>query len=165
MNAKVILLCLTAVVATNAYSAGAPEGACFDMIPQHHVDPQSTNAPYTVSLSKNLIRTGDKVEITIQGVKRSDTIKGFMIQARVGESPVGRWLVDKNDSYGQTLDCGKGSGNAVTHKKINGDGVEKLTFTWQAPEKLTEKVQFRATIALNGGVFWVGVVSDYLSVA
>ncbi|XP_037039998.1 putative defense protein Hdd11-like [Bradysia coprophila] len=164
MNAKVILICLMAVVATNAYSSGAPDDACFDMVPQHGVNPQSTVAPYRVFLSQSQIRSGGKVDITIQGVKRSDTIKGFMIQARVGESPTGRWLVDKNHAFGQTLDCGRGSGNAITHKRINGDGVDSLTFTWQAPAQLSAKVHFRATIALNGGVFWVGVVSDYLSV-
>jgi hypothetical protein len=164
MNAKVIFLCLMAVVATNAYSTGAPEEACADMKPQHGVDPQPSTAPYQVSLSKNRIRAGDRVDVTIRGVRRTDTIKGFMVQARVGETPVGRWLVDKNNAYSQTLDCGNGSGNAITHKKIDGDGVETLTFTWQAPRQLSEKVHFRATVALNGGVFWIGVVSDELSI-
>lgn len=112
MNAKVILICLMAVVATNAYSAGAPDGACFDMVPQHHVDPQVSAAPYQVVSSKKQLRSGDIVDVTIHGLKQTDTIKGFMVQARVGETPVGKWIVDKNHSYGQTLSCGKG--NAVS---------------------------------------------------
>lgn len=110
MNAKVILICLMAVVATNAYSSGAPDDACFDMVPQHGVGPQSSAAPYQVSLSRNQIRSGDKIDVTIRGIKRTDTIKGFMIQGRVGETPAGKWLVDKTNAYGQTLDCGNGSG-------------------------------------------------------
>lgn len=54
--------------------------------------------------------------------------------------------------------------NAVTHKKINGDGPNKISLTWQAPPDLAANVNFRATVALNGGVFWVGVLSPQLSV-
>lgn len=54
--------------------------------------------------------------------------------------------------------------NAITHKKIDGDGPSSLTFTWQAPPELEADVHFRATVALNGGVFWVGVQSEKLSV-
>lgn len=114
MNAKVILVCLMAVTATNAYSSGAPDGACFDMVPQHHVDPQATKAPYQVHLSKNQLRSGDKIDVTIHGLKQSDTIKGFMIQARVGDTPVGKWVVDKNNAYGQELNCGNGSGVSIS---------------------------------------------------
>lgn len=92
---------------------GAPDEACFDMVPQHGVDPQSSKAPYQVHLSKNQLRSGDKVDITIHGLKQTDTIKGFMVQARVGETPVGKWLVDKNNSYGQQLNCGNGSGVSI----------------------------------------------------
>lgn len=102
------------VAATNAYSSGAPDSACFDMVPQHHVDPQVSTAPYEILLSKNQLVAGkqDKVDITIRaipGLKDSVTIKGFMIQARNGTSPIGKWLVDKNNSYGQTLSCGSKS--------------------------------------------------------
>lgn len=110
MYAKIILIGLMAVVATNAYSAGAPGEACFDMVPQHQVDPQLSRAPYQVHISKNQLRSGDKVDVTIHGLKQTDTIKGFMIQARVGDTPVGKWLVDKNNSYGQQLNCGNGVG-------------------------------------------------------
>ncbi len=98
------------VVATNAYSTGAPDEACFDMVPQHGVNPQSSKAPYEVKLSKTQLRSGDRIDVTINGLKRGDTIKGFMVQARVGQTPVGKWLVDKNYAYGQPLDCGNGSG-------------------------------------------------------
>lgn len=118
MNAKVFLVCLMAVATTNAYSNGAPDMACFDMIPQHGVDPQSSKAPYQVQLARNQIRSGGQIDITIRGLKQSHTIKGFLVQGRVGMTPVGKWLVDKNNAYGQQLSCG------------NGYGVSKFVFMW-----------------------------------
>lgn len=109
MYSKVIFICLVAVTATNAYGRGAPTGACSDMIPRHPVDPQTSRAPYEVQVSKNKIRSDDTVDVTIRGLKPSDTIKGFMVQARVGETPVGIWLVNKNHAYAQTLSCGSGN--------------------------------------------------------
>lgn len=53
--------------------------------------------------------------------------------------------------------------NAVTHKKIT-DEVREVVMTWTAPANLRERVTFFATIAKNGGVFWVAQKSDVLSV-
>jgi Reeler domain len=55
--------------------------------------------------------------------------------------------------------------NSITHKKIAGEGVNSLTFRWIAPAQLRETVVFKATIALNGGVFWVGHSSQPLTVS
>lgn len=53
--------------------------------------------------------------------------------------------------------------NAVTHKKL-AQGVQQVTFKWTAPANLSERVVFLATIAKNGGVFWVQQKSDILNV-
>ncbi len=93
MNAKVILIGLMTVVAANAYSSGAPDKACIDMAPKHSggsIKPQTSIAPYEVKLSKNELRSGDTVDVTIHGFKRSDTIQGFMVQGRVGDTPVNK---------------------------------------------------------------------------
>lgn len=55
--------------------------------------------------------------------------------------------------------------NAVTHKKIAGDGPDNVSFSWTAPKQLSEKVTFYYTVALNGGVFWVAQKSEQLSVS
>jgi hypothetical protein len=57
----------------------------------------------------------------------------------------------------------KHSQNAVTHKKI-ANGVRTVKMLWTAPKSLTEKVVIYATVARNGGTFWVNQKSDVISV-
>lgn len=54
------------------------------------------------------------------------------------------------------------SQNAVTHRKH--DGVNQVQFKWTAPKNLAERVNFYATVAKNGGVFWVAQKSQTLNV-
>lgn len=56
------------------------------------------------------------------------------------------------------------SQSAVTHRKIDGTGPKKVSFKWTAPQDLKGVVTFRATVAQNGGVFWVGQESTPLTV-
>lgn len=42
---------LSVVAYTQAYSSGAPESACQDMIPRHPVEPQKHPAPYIITTS------------------------------------------------------------------------------------------------------------------
>lgn len=104
-----VLLVLSSALLINAYSAGAPRGACEDMTPQHHVDGQTSPVPYQFILSKRSIRAGDTIQLTIKGKSASDKIKGLLVQARVGHSPVGMFSVPSNSPYVQTVDCGNGS--------------------------------------------------------
>lgn len=92
---------------SNAYSTGAPEETCNDMTPQHHVDPQSSQAPYTLTVSRNTIRSGDDVKLTIEGKSPQDKIKGFLIQVRQNNSnkPLGTFKVDPKDSFIQAVTC------------------------------------------------------------
>lgn len=90
-----------------AYSSGAPADACEDMVPQHHTDPQTSDAPYNFQLSRKAIRSGDEVQLTISGKTSADKIRGFMVQARQGSKRVGQFKVDSKDPFVQTLDCGK----------------------------------------------------------
>jgi hypothetical protein len=158
-----VVLAVATIPAALCYSSGAPAGACSDGIPQHHVDPQKTPAPYDISLSTSKIRSGESVEITIKGKSSEDTIKGLLVKAVVGNTPVGKFEVAPNDPNIQTLDCGNSKNNAVTHKKI-ANGVRSVKFNWIAPRGLSEKVVFVSTIALNGGKFWVDQKSQTLSV-
>lgn len=54
--------------------------------------------------------------------------------------------------------------NAVTHQKMFGNGVNSVKFIWVAPPKTTEDVKFYATVALNGGIYWVKKVVETVSV-
>lgn len=113
---SIIAIALVCAVAPSvySYSAGAPEGACIDMTPQHHVDPQVSVAPYKLALSSNQLRADENgsVQLKLQGNGAGDTIKGFMIQARIGDKPVGKFTV-KSKKHAQLLNCG---GQAVSFR-------------------------------------------------
>lgn len=104
----IALVCV--IPSAYSYSKGAPEGACGDMIPQHHVEPQPSEAPYKLLLSSKQLKAdqSQSVDVKIQGNSAGDTIKGFMMQARVGDKPVGKFTV-KSKKYAQLLNC-SGSG-------------------------------------------------------
>uniref|UniRef100_A0A336KCX4 CSON005752 protein n=1 Tax=Culicoides sonorensis TaxID=179676 RepID=A0A336KCX4_CULSO len=161
----IALLVLSAPMLIHGFSKGAPTSACDDMVPQHHVAAQTSKVPYDLVLSKNSIKAGDTIQITLKGKSAENKIKGLLVQARVGNSPVGKFSVPSNNPYAQTIDCGNGSFNTVTHTKINGDGPDSVSFSWTAPKKLSERVTFYYTVALNGGVFWVAQKSEPLSVS
>lgn len=90
-----------------AYSDGAPPGACFDMTPQHHgILAQEGNSSYIILASPSTQRPGYPIRVTLQATKNDELIKGFMVQARVGMTPVG--VFRSLDGYSHTLDCGNG---------------------------------------------------------
>lgn len=93
----------------SAFSGGAPKDACGDMVPQHHVDPQKGKSPYSLLVSKKSIKAGDVVQLTLKGRTASDTFKGLLVQARVGDQLVGQFTVPSNNPYIQVVDCGNGS--------------------------------------------------------
>lgn len=101
---SIALICAIPCVYT--YSGGAPPDACSDMTPKHHVKPQKSPVPYTLSTSTDKLRAGqnEPVSLKIQGKSAGDTIKGFMIQARIGEKPVGKFIV-KSKKHAQLLNC------------------------------------------------------------
>ena len=98
-----------------SYSSGAPPSACADLTPKHKVDPQRSASPYDILLSKNKIRSGDTVELTLVGKSGRDTITGFICQARVGKTPIGQFHVPSATSaLAQATDC---NGNQVSYSK------------------------------------------------
>ncbi|KPJ11927.1 hypothetical protein RR48_09864 [Papilio machaon] len=127
-----IAVAVAVLAYADGYSVGAPESACKDMIPRHPVPAQKTAAPYKITTSTKVVRAGTPMEVTISGNKPSDTMRGILLQARKGDDIVGTFTLDPNDSFAQLLNCGA-PGNAL--------------------------IKFRATIAYNGAVFWVGVES------
>lgn len=78
------------------------------MTPRHHVDAQTGPAPYDIILDKKNIRAGETVAITIRGRGRDDAFKGLLVQARVGDTPIGIFDVDQSRQYVQVLNCDGG---------------------------------------------------------
>ncbi|XP_041970353.1 putative defense protein Hdd11-like [Aricia agestis] len=152
-------------VYAEAYSEGAPTSACKDMIPRHPVEPKKTPAPYIVTTNTKVVKAGTPLEVTISGKTPKDTIKGLMLQARVGDQPVGTFKLAPNEQLVQLLKCSN-AGDTVTHKKHDASlDRQTITLTWVPPADLNDEVKFRATIALNGAVFWVGVESAPIKVS
>ncbi|XP_073941502.1 reeler domain-containing lethal (2) 34Fc [Choristoneura fumiferana] len=154
-----LVVVVSAVAFADAYSAGAPEGACQDMIPRHPVAPQKSPAPYTITTSTKVVKAGTPMEVVISGKGPSNTMRGLLLQARQGDKIVGKFTLPPNDRFAQLINCGE-SGNAVTHKKHDEkDDKQTVAFTWTPPAGFNDEIKFRATIAYNGAVFWVGVES------
>lgn len=53
----------------------------------------------------------------------------------------------------------------MTHKKIFANGPTKIEAIWTPPPGISGDVKFYATVALNGGIFWVDKITEKLTVA
>lgn len=155
-----LLIALAAFAAPALGNAnGAPNVACDDMIPQHGVNPQSSIAPYKIIVSKNEGKSSDVIVVTIQGNTASDTIKGFLLQGRVGKTPTGSFAPEGHSHF---LNCGSADvsiiltiyililnkltmklfQSTVTHTPFT-DKPNSLSFSWIAPLNFSGKVVFR----------------------
>lgn len=59
MFAAVVFSGLVALAA--GYGGGAPEGACGDMVPQHHTPPQKTESPFAIDINKSSVKPKGKL--------------------------------------------------------------------------------------------------------
>lgn len=113
-----ILVTFVALPSAWGYSAGAPDSACSDMVPQHGAIPQQSPAPYKLLLSTNSVRAGNEVQLELRGNGKGDLIKGFLVQARVGNQPIGQFKVPADQQkLVQTLSCS--GGNEVILRNLN----------------------------------------------
>ena len=81
--------------------------------------------------------------------------QGFLIEARQGDAPVGTFDV-LGDANIQTIDCGSGQKNAITH--TNPTVKASISATWTAPsdfDVLRGAVEFHVTVAKDHDTFWV----------
>ncbi|KAJ8921030.1 hypothetical protein NQ315_015826 [Exocentrus adspersus] len=147
-NFAVLAALLAVVSCAWAYSAGAPESTCDDMTPKHPVEPQKSELPYKVTANKKEVKAGEVVEITVSG----KTFKGFLLQVRKGDKAAGQFLIPDDDKYAKASNCHGAKGSAATHK--NATDKKSITLKWKAP-RAAGKYTVYATVAQDGGVFWV----------
>lgn len=102
-------VCLIALPSAWSYSSGAPSAACGNMTPQHGVPPQKSKAPYKLLLSTQQVTKGGEIELELKGDSADKTIKGFLVQARVGDQPVGQFKISDDDKYAQAVNCAGGN--------------------------------------------------------
>jgi hypothetical protein len=121
-------------------------------VPQHHVDPQKSASPYDIILSKNKIRGGDSIDVTIKGKSNDDTIKGFLVKAVVGGTEVGQFEVAPNDKNAQTLSCGN-SKNVCLKLKFENLLVQIIfifCLPFRTPLLIKKLKMLSVPLALNG---------------
>lgn len=118
MEFKVIVLVVAFIGSVSCFSGGAPESECSTLTPRHHVDPQKSPFPYTINLSKKQVRAGETIEVTIRGKTADDVFKGFIAQARVGDTQIGTWDASTASSYAQIKNCGNSKSVSTFNVKI-----------------------------------------------
>lgn len=104
MNNKLLLLLLTLLSITckcYAFSGGAPELVCDDMMPIHLVPPQRSKLPYIVGANNTEIKGGETVQIEIGGGR----FKGLMMEVRKGNRATGKFLLDEDENDFKTINC------------------------------------------------------------
>ncbi|XP_054744846.1 defense protein l(2)34Fc [Anastrepha obliqua] len=147
---RLVLLIACLAVPVYSYSAGAPNAICSNgLTPEHGVDGQSSPVPY--SFSGDSKANNGKVSLTLGG---SDGFLGFAVQARdANDKPVGKFKVAEA-TKSQTLTC-INPDDTLTHKKIPHDNpIKSVAFSWE-PAGYKGKVKFVATVAKDGGTYWI----------
>ncbi|XP_046652027.1 putative defense protein 3 [Daphnia pulicaria] len=146
-------------IAVHGSSSGSPVQACVDMVPDHHVDAQTSASPFVTTPSVTSAGNDSTITLTLAPVKTGIAFKGFLIMgfnnANHTEGPIGSF---SSISNGQIIDCPGGSPkNAATHS--NSDNKTSVTVDWTAPAQFVGTVLFKTTYAENGGIFWVATPS------
>lgn len=131
------------VLYSNASPNGAPQrdDVCSDMLPRHQVDAQSTQSPYELIASKNDIKGGERLKVTIKN-SASFTFKGFQLQARSEERNeiVGEFYGITQSEPFNFRDCALKSHSSVTH--ANNNLKQNITFEWKAPYNFEGEIYF-----------------------
>ncbi|KAM4722464.1 putative ferric-chelate reductase 1 [Rhinophrynus dorsalis] len=141
-----------------AFPNGRVEPACSTMIPHHGVEPQTSQAPYTLTTSSNTYSPGQEITVTLSTT--GTQFKGFLIQARTdnGTTPVGSFKVITPDA--QPLTCTTAAA-AVSHTSNN--LKTSIQVIWVAADSNGTDIHFRATVVENKLTFWTNVVSSRLT--
>ncbi|XP_063223976.1 putative defense protein 3 [Bacillus rossius redtenbacheri] len=160
---RMILVAAVALLgAVAAFKSGAPdsEQVCRTMVPEHMAEIQPLSSfPYKVTVDPTSIRPGQSVTLKISG-SDDNPIRGFLVQARVGGTPIGQFEAGPQV---QAIDCLQGAKNAATHS--NGEKKPEVKLVWTAPKDLQESIKFRVTVVKKGDVYWVGYETRPISVS
>ena len=122
--------------------------------------PEST-FPYVISFvvfeEKHKSGTRDPITVAVSGDFEglSPTFRGFLIEARQGDVPIGTFSTANNPEM-QTIDCGSGQKNAITH--TSPIKKERISATWYPPTGFDERIDFHFTVVQEHDTFWVNQV-------
>ncbi|CAH1788474.1 unnamed protein product [Owenia fusiformis] len=162
LNLLWTLMVLTvALTITYGYPSGAPPQACGTMTPGHHVEAQTSPAPYSTNISQTSYKGGDTITVTLTQTGKNNFV-GFMIEARRAD------FREKQDEIigfftpvnGTRLACNGTLGNALTHSEQAPHGP--LTVIWTAPAKAQGHLVFKVTYLQDFSTFWIDTESPVL---
>ncbi|XP_078515386.1 putative ferric-chelate reductase 1 [Lissotriton helveticus] len=147
------------LVMIHCYPNGQVAEVCDSLLPNHGGSiPQTSQAPYTITVSSTIFSPGDQITVTLQA-NSGTTFKGFLLQAHtVGKSTtVGSFLV--SDSSAQILQCNSVQNSAVSHTSAT--AKSKVSAVWVAPSGLSQ-ILFSGTFVQSYSTFWTQVESRAL---
>ncbi|CAH2311768.1 Hypothetical predicted protein [Pelobates cultripes] len=158
------LLFLASLSACFVFVFGYPNGqisdSCYTMLPVHGNNvPQTSTAPYYISVSKNTFNPGDVITVSIQSNSSGTSFKGFIVEARTlgSDRIVGSFTL--TNALSRTLTCGTAN-SAVSHS--DSSLKTSITTNWTAETGLGP-IRFRATVLNDYSSFWYGVQSEILT--
>ncbi|CAG9853840.1 unnamed protein product [Phyllotreta striolata] len=155
---SIFFLCALCVIQhCYAFSGGAPDLMCDDMLPLHIVPPQHNKHPYKISVNQTEIKAGEAVEIEIAG----DKFKGLMMEVRRRKDATGKFLLDEEENDFKTINCHRGKKNTLTHQ--NNANKKNKKIVWKSPN-VPGKYTIYATIAKDGFVFWTKIPAAEITV-
>lgn len=150
------------------YSDGAPERACFRMMPRHThpftgraigTQPRTMRAPYNITLNRHTWNPQVPISVTIHG---GAPFKGFMLMAvedALVDMPTGRFNPNGATDV-KTLYCSFHDDGA-TH--TDNKWKSHITVDWYAPAYTSaDSMHFVATVVTNISTIWTNINSAYL---
>ncbi|XP_060605833.1 adhesion G protein-coupled receptor L3-like [Ruditapes philippinarum] len=137
-----------------AYSTGAPDLSCEDMIPLGHstqIPDTSNNYKFSANVTRLTYCVGDEIFINI-GLPAGDnrTFKGFLCQARSSLdmfTPLGN--LTSNNTYATKPTCNTTA--SVTH--ASSDAKQNIRLVWTPNEGMTSTVSINCTIVVDFTTF------------
>ncbi|XP_033763151.1 glycine-rich cell wall structural protein-like isoform X2 [Pecten maximus] len=151
-----------------AYPDGAPERACYRMIPRHthpftgraiRAQPSTVKAPYNITLSRSLWNPDVPITVTIHG---GAPFKGFMLMAAedsLMDMPTGKFFANGATDV-KTMFCSFPN-DAATH--TDSKWKSHITVDWYAPAFTSaDHMQFIATVVTNRSTVWTNIKSVFL---
>lgn len=149
-----LLICLV-VRQIWGHGSGAPATVCQSMVPNHGLDVQDTESPFSLSVSNAVEKTGGVAVVTIMSPP-SQSFQGFFLQARDANDK--SKIVPGKFSLAPLTrhqDCAGATQNTLTHESTAEKG--NVTSVWRPPPNFNGKVIFRATVAKTFDVYWTNL--------
>ncbi|XP_036360279.1 putative defense protein 3 [Octopus sinensis] len=146
------------------YPHGGPDSSCQTMLPTGHgVPPQSSPAPYKLTIRKSSFNPGETIPVVMKADK--DYFTGIYLQSHPvvctpnQTMPLGFFTTFTREFH--TRHC-FGIVHSTVTQANNRKKVQETVY-WTAPVKAIGQIVFKATFVKNVTTFWTGISSRILS--